>query len=39
MFLYLHSIIWPNFIVWLYLLLEKLGTMRIKIVVNQAVAS
>ena len=32
MFLMLHSINWPNFIVWLSLLLEILGNMRITIV-------
>ena len=31
MFLMLHSIIWPNFIVWLPLLLEILGNMCITI--------
>ena len=32
MFLILHSISWPNFIIWLYLLLEILDNMSITIV-------
>ena len=38
MFLMLHSINWPNFIVWLSLHLETFGNMGITIV-NQAVTS
>ena len=38
-FLMLYSINWPNFIVWLFLLLEILANMCIAIVFNQVEAS
>ena len=39
MFLMLQSINWPNFIVWLPLLLDIVGNMCITMFVNQAVTS
>ena len=38
-FLKLYSINWPNFIVWLHLLIEILGNMVLQLFVNQVVTS